>query len=85
MSDRQRLADLKDNLDILYEKLGSFQKELIISASEPIRFELKQRIKREMVFDLSARWKGHLPYKVSNIWGERGMFSLINRLVVCGI
>ena len=48
MSDRSRLNDLKDILDLLYEKLGNFEKELIISGSKPANFELKQRIKREI-------------------------------------
>lgn len=49
MSDRQRLADLEDILKILYEQLGEFEQELIISSSQPAKFELKQRIKREIL------------------------------------
>ncbi|MCA2673264.1 MULTISPECIES: hypothetical protein [unclassified Microcystis] len=49
MSDRQRLADLEDILEILYEQLGEFEQELIISSSKPAKFELKQRIKREIL------------------------------------
>ncbi len=49
MSDRDRLNDLKDILELLYEKLGEFEKELIISSSKPANFELKQRIKREIL------------------------------------
>jgi hypothetical protein len=49
MSDRQRLAYLEDNLEILYEQLGEFEQELIISSSKPAKFELKQRIKREIL------------------------------------
>ena len=49
MCDRDRLNDLKDNLELLYEKLGEFEKELIISSSKPSNFELKQRIKREIL------------------------------------
>ncbi|MFM6061993.1 MAG: hypothetical protein ACKPAE_06015, partial [Microcystis panniformis] len=49
MSDRQRLADLEDILELLYEKLGEFEQELIISNSKPAKFELKQRIKREIL------------------------------------
>lgn len=52
MSDRTRLNDLKDILDLLYEKLGEFEKELIISSNKPANFELKQRIKREILPDL---------------------------------
>lgn len=52
MSDRQRLVDLNRNLEVLYEKLGEFEQELIISASPPTKFELKQRIKREILPDL---------------------------------
>ncbi len=49
MTDRARLNDLKDILELLYEKLGEFEKELIISSSKPANFELKQRIKREIL------------------------------------
>jgi hypothetical protein len=49
MGDRSRLNDLKDNLELLYEKLGEFEQELIISSSKPANFELKQRIKREIL------------------------------------
>lgn len=52
MSDRQRLADLEDILELLYEKLGEFEQELIISNSKPAKFELKQRIKREILPDI---------------------------------
>ena len=52
MSDRDRLNDLKDILELLYEKLGEFEKELIISSSKPANFELKQRIKREILPDI---------------------------------
>jgi len=49
MSDRQRLVDLKELLELLYEKLGDFERELIVTASTPAKFELKQRIKREIL------------------------------------
>lgn len=49
MADCARLNDLKDILDLLYEKLGEFEKELIINANTPAKFELKQRIKREIL------------------------------------
>ena len=49
MSDRQRLANLEEHLELLYEKLGEFEKELIITSSTPAKFELKQRIKREIL------------------------------------
>ncbi|NEO77664.1 hypothetical protein [Moorena sp. SIO4G3] len=52
MSDRARLNDLKDILELLYEKLGEFEKELIISSSKPANFELKQRIKCEIIPDI---------------------------------
>lgn len=44
-----RLNDLKDILNLLYEKLGKFEKDLIISSSQPANFELNQRIKREIL------------------------------------
>ena len=49
MSDRNRLNDLKDILELLYEKQGEFEKELVISSNKPSNFELKQRIKREIL------------------------------------
>lgn len=52
MSDSQRLADLKDILELLYEKLGMFERELIVTASTSAKFELKQRIRREILPDL---------------------------------
>ena len=48
-SDRQRLADLEGLLELLYEKLSEFERELFITASPPAKFELKQRIKREVL------------------------------------
>ncbi|BAZ31838.1 hypothetical protein NIES4074_43110 [Cylindrospermum sp. NIES-4074] len=52
MSDRIRLADLKEVLDLLYERLGEFQKALVIRDSDSAKFELKQRIKREILPDI---------------------------------
>jgi len=52
MSDRQRLAHLKNLLELLYEKLGEFEQELIISGSTPAKFELKHKIKREILPDI---------------------------------
>lgn len=49
MSDHQRLSDLKDILELLYAKLGEFEKELIMNASSSSKFELKQKIKREIL------------------------------------
>lgn len=48
MSDRQRLADLEQLLDLLDEKLGLYQKELLINLNPDIQFQIKQRIKREI-------------------------------------
>lgn len=52
MNDSQRLVDLKELLDLLYEKLGEFQKELIVNPHAPAKFELKQRIKKEILPDI---------------------------------
>lgn len=49
MTDSQRLAHLENHLQLLYEKLGEFETELIINANAPAKFELKQRIKREIL------------------------------------
>lgn len=49
MSDRQRLADLESLLQLNYEKLGEFEREIVITASAPAKFELKQLIKREIL------------------------------------
>lgn len=48
MNDQARLNDLEDILGILYEKLGTFQKQLEIIDSDSAKFELRQRIKREI-------------------------------------
>lgn len=49
---KQRLDVLEDILEIQYEKLGEFQKELPIDASANQKFELRQRIKREILPDI---------------------------------
>jgi hypothetical protein len=49
MSDYNRLNDLKDILDLLYERLGEFEKELMFSSNKSANFDLKQRIKREIL------------------------------------
>jgi hypothetical protein len=49
MSNYKRLNELEEILDLLYEKLGDFQKELVTSASPGIQFELKQRIRKEIL------------------------------------
>ena len=49
MVDRPRLTDLESLLNLLYEKLAVFERDLIISASTPVQFELKQLIKREIM------------------------------------
>ncbi len=49
MNDHKRLSDLKDILDLLYAKLGEFEKEIILTASASSKFELKQKIKREIL------------------------------------
>ncbi len=52
MNDYSRLNDLKEVLELLYEKLGAFEKELVINPHTPAKFELKQRIKREIIPDI---------------------------------
>ncbi|MCL2934306.1 MAG: hypothetical protein MGG11_19285 [Trichodesmium sp. MAG_R03] len=49
MYNRQRLADLEDLLELQHEKLGEFEKDLALNASITAKFELKQRIKREIL------------------------------------
>ena len=49
MIEHRRLNDLEDLLELLYEKLGEFEKELIMTGSAAVRFELKQRIKRDIL------------------------------------
>ena len=45
----QRLSALTNNLDLLYEKLGKFEEELIISSSIDERFSIRQKIKRDII------------------------------------
>ncbi len=49
MVDRSRLTDLESLLNLLYEKLGVFEREIILSPNVAVQFELKQRIKREIM------------------------------------
>lgn len=46
---KKRLVQLEENLEIDYEKLDEFQKELTLSASATQKFELEQRIKRDVL------------------------------------
>lgn len=47
-----RIKHLEELLEIEYEKLGEFEKELAITSSAPQKFELRQRLKREVLPDL---------------------------------
>ena len=49
MNDRIRLQSLKDNLELLYKKLGQFQKDLILKDSPGAKFELEQEIERKIL------------------------------------
>jgi hypothetical protein len=49
MSDHQRLANLEELLKLLYEKLGYFERQLIIAHDPSTKFDLEQRIKREIL------------------------------------
>ncbi|HIK05505.1 MAG TPA: hypothetical protein IGS40_12470 [Trichormus sp. M33_DOE_039] len=51
---RQRLDSLEEILEIEYEKLGYFQKEIATTANATVKFELKQRIKREIIPDIRS-------------------------------
>ena len=46
---KKRLVRLEETLEIEYEKLDVFQKDLAISDSPTKKFELNQRIKREIL------------------------------------
>lgn len=52
MNERARLNDIEEILEILYERLGYFQKELAFAANQSAKFELKQQIKREILPDI---------------------------------
>lgn len=49
MLNQKRLADLEELLSQDYEKLAYFERELGLSAGAPQKFELEQRIKREVL------------------------------------
>ena len=50
MYNHQRLADLEDIIKIHYDRLGNWKKELaIISPGSDKKFEIQQRIKRELL------------------------------------
>jgi hypothetical protein len=50
--DSQRISALEGLLEIEYEKLNDFQKELAITSSAAAKFELRQRLKREILPDI---------------------------------
>lgn len=47
-----RLTELADVLDLLYQKLSVFEKELALSSSPLVKFEMKQRINQEIWPDI---------------------------------
>jgi SEFIR domain-containing protein len=49
---RQRIRQLEELLEIEYEKLSEFQKEIAVNASPIAKFELRQRLKREVLPDI---------------------------------
>jgi hypothetical protein len=49
---QQRIRALEELLEIEYEKLSDFQKVLAITSSVPEKFDLKQRLKREVLPDI---------------------------------
>ena len=49
MDNYARLNDLRENLNLLYEQLGEFERELITNPSVPTKFDLKKRIKRDIL------------------------------------
>ena len=55
MYDHQRLADLEDIIKRHYDRLGNWQKELaIIPPGSEKKFEIQQRIKRELLPEISG-------------------------------
>lgn len=48
----QRIRDLEELLEIEYAKVNDFQKELAITASAAAKFELRQRLKRDVLPDI---------------------------------
>ncbi|AFY40632.1 hypothetical protein Lepto7376_4534 [[Leptolyngbya] sp. PCC 7376] len=52
MFDSQRLSDLQEILELRYEQLGVFRKQLAMTASVPEKFQLRQTIKREILPDI---------------------------------
>jgi len=49
---RQRISALEELLEIEYEKLNDFQKDLAITASAAAKFELRQLLKRDVLPDI---------------------------------
>jgi hypothetical protein len=49
---RQRIRALEELLGIEYEKLSDFRKELAITSSAAVKFDLQQRLKREVLPDI---------------------------------
>jgi hypothetical protein len=48
----QRLEFLEEILEILYVKLGEYQKEIACTASIPIKTELKHKMKKDIIPDI---------------------------------
>jgi hypothetical protein len=46
---RQRIRDLEGLLGLEYEKLAAFEEELAVASSAAAKFELRQRLKREVL------------------------------------
>ena len=48
----QRIGQLEKVLRIEYDKLNAFEQEIAINSSEPAKFELRQRLKRDVLPDI---------------------------------
>lgn len=49
---RQRIKDLEGLLGLEYEKLAAFEEELALASSAAVKFEVRQRLKREVLPDI---------------------------------
>ncbi|GET37905.1 hypothetical protein [Microseira wollei] len=84
--DSQRLDALEEILEILYEKLGEFQRALIVLASEEAKFELKQKIKRDIAPDIRKYekeywqildWNARENFVVSDVEAEKAIVDVV--------
>jgi hypothetical protein len=85
MLSKQRIIDLENLIELWEEKLNSFEVELAITASAPVKFEIRQRIKREILPSLhkyeNEYWQLLKQFSEEYIADEQAATSAISTVV----